>query len=105
MKKQVRSAFSFTVVAQLRSPNAEPLTDFDTRLHFFAGSAVVRFEVTLRNPRKADHPGGLWDLGNGGSVYLRDAALTLAFMPASGAGHAPLLPGNRLAVRPMAATV
>ena len=45
---------------------------------FFAGSATVRFDVTLRNPRRAEHPGGLWDLGDPGSVYVRDAALTLA---------------------------
>jgi hypothetical protein len=68
---------------ELTSSGAEPMADFDARLHFFAGSAVVRFELTLRNPRKADHPGGLWDLGNGGSVYLRDAALTLALPPES----------------------
>ncbi|HVS37884.1 MAG TPA: hypothetical protein VMS17_20160 [Gemmataceae bacterium] len=58
-------------------PGSDPLLHLIVRLHFFAGSPVVRFVVTLRNPRKADHPGGLWDLGNGGSVYLRDAALTL----------------------------
>ena len=40
--------------------------------------------LTLRNPRKAEHPGGLWDLGNGGSVYLRDAALTLALPSGEG---------------------
>ena len=51
------------------------------RLHFFAGSAAVRFVLTLHNPRKAAHPDGLWDLGNGGSVYLRDAALTVALPP------------------------
>jgi hypothetical protein len=56
----------------------EPLGDFIAHLHFFAGSATVRFVFTIRNPRKADHPGGLWDLGNGGSIYLRDAALELS---------------------------
>ncbi len=62
-------------------PGAEPLLRLIVRLHFFAGSAAVRFVVTLHNPRKAEHPGGLWDLGNGGSVYLRDASLTLALPP------------------------
>jgi hypothetical protein len=56
---------------------AESLADLDAWLHFFAGSAAVRFELVVRNPRKADHPGGLWDLGNGGSIYLRDAAFTV----------------------------
>jgi hypothetical protein len=69
----------------LAGPKAEPLAELTALLHFHAGSAVVRFELTLRNPRKAEHPGGLWDLGNGGSIYLRDAALTVA-LPA---GQAP----------------
>jgi hypothetical protein len=68
---------------QLVALNSEPLIALDARLHFFAGSTVVRLELTMCNPRKADHPGGLWDLGNGGSVYLRDAALTLALPPGS----------------------
>lgn len=62
----------------LAAQGKEPLTDFVARLHFFAGAATVRFVVALTNPRKADHPNGLWDLGNGGSIYLRDAALTVA---------------------------
>jgi hypothetical protein len=43
-------------------------------LHFFANSGVVRYHWTIRNPKKADHPGGLWDLGNGGSIYLKQAS-------------------------------
>ncbi len=69
------------VEGDLVRPGDEPLLHFIARLHFFAGSAGVRFVITLRNPRKADHPGGLWDLGNGGSVYLRDASLSLALPP------------------------
>jgi hypothetical protein len=68
----------------LTGPGPEPLTDLDAVLHFFAGSAVVRVDLVLRNPRKADHPGGLWGLGNGGSVYVRDAALTIALPPGEG---------------------
>lgn len=47
-------------------------------LHFFAGVGVVRFDLTLLNPRGARHPGNLWSLGDQGSIYIRDAALTLA---------------------------
>jgi YetA-like protein len=63
---------------ELVSAAAAPLSEFVCRMEFFAGSATVRFHLTLRNPRKAEHPGGLWDLGNGGSVYIRDASLTVA---------------------------
>ncbi len=71
------------VQGELAAAGVEPLADFEARLHFYAGSATVRFELTLRNARRADHPGGLWDLGNGGSIYLRDASLTVA-LPAAG---------------------
>jgi hypothetical protein len=70
----------------LDSSGVKPLADLLVRMSFYAGLPVVRFDLTLRNPRKAEHPGGLWDLGNGGSIYLRDAALTVA-LPA-GAGPA-----------------
>jgi YetA-like protein len=66
------------VHGKLRSSYSEELADFESRLHFYANSAMVRFELTIRNPRKAAHPGGLWDLGNDGSIYLRDASLTIA---------------------------
>jgi hypothetical protein len=59
-------------------PSGSALADFVARLHFFADSPTVRFVVTITNPRKAEHPGGLWDLGNGGSIFVRDAALTIA---------------------------
>ncbi len=72
------------IEGDLARMGGEPLLQFIARLHFFAGSAAVRFVLTLRNPRMAEHPGGLWDLGNGGSVYLRDAALTLALPPGEG---------------------
>ncbi len=72
------------IEGDLARPGGEPLLQFIARLHFFAGSAAVRFVLTLRNPRRAEHPGGLWELGNGGSVFLRDASLTLALPPGEG---------------------
>ncbi|HTU91489.1 MAG TPA: hypothetical protein VMF69_15510 [Gemmataceae bacterium] len=72
------------LAGRLACAGAEPLGDFAARLHFFAGSATVRFVLTLGNPRKAGHPGGLWDLGNEGSIYLCEASLALALPPAEG---------------------
>lgn len=37
----------------------------------FAGTKTVRIQLTIQNPQPADHPGGNWDLGNGGSVNLQ----------------------------------
>jgi hypothetical protein len=54
-----------------------PLAVYWCRKHTFAGSSVARYHLTINNTNAADHPGGLWDLGNGGSIYFRDVALTL----------------------------
>jgi hypothetical protein len=50
---------------------------FVARLCFFAGTGLVRLRLTLHNPRAARHRGGLWDLGDRGSVLFRELALTL----------------------------
>ena len=62
-----------------------PVVEYEARLHFFAGSTAVRTELTLRNPRRAEHPGGLWDLGDRGSVDIRNTFLTLALAAWGGA--------------------
>lgn len=72
---------------ELVSEGIEPLLEFIAHLHFFTGSPTVRIALTLRNPRKADHPGGLWDLGNGGSIFIRDAAFTVGFRGTPGKCH------------------
>jgi hypothetical protein len=69
---------------RLVSAAAGPLADFIAYLHFFASSATVRFVLTIRNPRRARHPGGLWDLGDEGSIYLRDWALLVTLPPSGG---------------------
>lgn len=47
---------------------------FSSRLHFYSGSTQVQVEFTLHNPQAARHPGGLWDLGDPGSVLFRSLA-------------------------------
>jgi hypothetical protein len=47
------------------------------RLSFFRASSVVRLAVTVRNPRRAEHPGNFWELGDPGSIYFRDISLRL----------------------------
>jgi PcRGLX-like N-terminal RIFT barrel domain len=59
----------------LVGPRRNPLLEVIARVQFFAGSAATRVAVTLRNPRRARHRGGFWELGDHGSVYLRDASL------------------------------
>ena len=59
-------------------PAADALMQLIARVQFFAGSAAVRVAVTLRNPRRAVHTGGFWELGDAGSIYLRDASVRVA---------------------------
>ena len=50
---------------------------FKSRLIFFAGSACATLEFQMRNPQAARHPGGLWDLGDGGSCFFADLSIRL----------------------------
>jgi hypothetical protein len=54
------------------------LLDFEARLTFYAGSAAVRFAVSVCNWRPARHRRGYWDLGDAGSVQIRDVSVLLA---------------------------
>jgi exo-rhamnogalacturonan lyase-like protein len=50
----------------------------ECRIDFYAGHGAVRVRVTLINPRRAVHKGGFWDLGDPGSVLLKDVTLSVA---------------------------
>jgi hypothetical protein len=63
-------------------PRRRPLLQVIVRVHFFAGSSAARLAVTVRNPRRARHKGGFWDLGDPCSIRLRDASLHIA-LPSS----------------------
>ncbi len=41
---------------------------FRVRFSVFSGTGLLRADITLHNPRRARHPGGLWDLGDPGSL-------------------------------------
>lgn len=51
---------------------------FVGEISFFAESGKVRIDMTVHNPRRARHSGGLWDLGDPGSVQLRQLSVELA---------------------------
>ncbi len=53
----------------------------EVRVTFWYQTAAARISVTLRNPRRASHPGGYWELGDPGSVLLKDVSL-VATLPA-----------------------
>lgn len=53
------------------------LLQFSAEICFYAGLGLVRVELTVKNPGRAQHPGGYWDLGDPGSEYLSTAALRI----------------------------
>ncbi len=52
------------------------------RWSFFAGTGRAVADVTLHNPRRARHAGGMWDLGDAGSVMFRDFSLPVGLASA-----------------------
>ena len=55
--------------------NNEPLARFQCELRIFVGTGLIQVELITHNPKRARHPGGLWDLGDPGSVYFRELAI------------------------------
>ena len=53
------------------------------RISYFADSPVIRVQLTLHNPKRAAHPGGLWDLGDAGSALFKSFSVHLK-LPGSG---------------------
>jgi hypothetical protein len=50
--------------------------DGECRLDLWAGTGLLRIEFTLWNKRAAKHRGGLWDLGDPGSIFFRSLHLS-----------------------------
>ena len=79
---ELRIACAGPVRASLRGSgelksSKKRLARFVVQLNFFAGSRSVEAQLTLHNPRAARHQGGLWDLGDVGSIYFKDFSLSL----------------------------
>lgn len=47
------------------------------RFSAFSGTALLRVDLTLANPRRARHRRGTWDLGDPGSILFRDLSVCL----------------------------
>lgn len=77
VEEQGRLRAVVRVEGHFPGPSGGSRLDVTGRLHFFAGSATARVEITIRNPERAVHPGGIWELGDPGSAYLSDVSLTL----------------------------
>ena len=61
----------------LVAKDGAPWLESTVSLQFYAGLGAVRVEVTCTNTRAARHSGGIWDLGDPGSVLIRDLSVTM----------------------------
>ncbi|CAN5194073.1 hypothetical protein BH11PLA2_BH11PLA2_13780 [soil metagenome] len=63
---------------QLNPQVIEGLT-FSGSLIWYRQSQCIRYTITVANPQPADHPGGNWDLGNGGSIFIDSLEFAVTF--------------------------
>ena len=73
---------SINIEGFFQNDEGQSLANFHLELIFFAGLATVRCAFTLSNPQAAEHPGGVWDLGDKGSLFF--SALSLQLQLAGG---------------------
>ena len=69
------------------------------RLHFYARLGTVRFDVTLCNRSRAEHRGGFWELGDPGSLLIRDCSIRVV-TPTQAVRYS-VAPGEELATTPV----
>jgi hypothetical protein len=67
------------VEGSVQSSSTLPLELF-ARVDFYAGLPTARVAVRVRNPQRAQHPGGFWDLGDAGSILLKDVSWTIGLV-------------------------
>jgi hypothetical protein len=84
-KGKIRSTIK--AEGRFRASSGKMIARFFARLHFFANSSVTKIEFTVHNPRAARHPGGLWDLGDPGSIFFKDVSLYLSLPAADPTGQ------------------
>jgi hypothetical protein len=73
---EARGPIRATIQCEGTFPGLDPLRVV-CRLSFFSGTGLVRLQIAIHNPNRASHRGGLWDLGDSGSVLFRDLSLVL----------------------------
>jgi len=72
---QVRLTLKAT--GQWLQPDDSVVAHFQCRLSFYRDSTRVDVEYCLHNPKRSLHPGGIWDLGDPGSIQFQSTYLEL----------------------------
>lgn len=61
------------------SDQAQQKLRFISRVHLFANLSIAKIEFTVWNPASAQHPGGLWDLGDPSSFFFSGLSINFRF--------------------------
>jgi hypothetical protein len=85
---------AYSLKGQWLKQNNEPLARFKCELKISLETELVQVELTTHNPKRARHPGGLWDLGDQGSVYFQELAIETTLPPKCLAQVAPQATDN-----------
>jgi len=56
---------------------------FQSKITFFSNASYFKLDFTLHNPLAAKHEGGLWDLGDIGSINFKSLAISLGIPQSS----------------------
>lgn len=65
------------IKGQWLTQNNESLARFECELRIFIETGLIQVELVTHNPKRARHSGGLWDLGDPGSIHFRELALEI----------------------------
>jgi len=65
---------TLTIEGDFLDSYEERFVEFTFRITFYASLATVKLDFSVLNSRAAEHPKGVWDLGDRGSVLFSDLA-------------------------------
>ncbi|MBI4680235.1 MAG: hypothetical protein HY753_03230, partial [Nitrospirae bacterium] len=77
----VRSTAKFEGI--FSSSDGTVIAEYIARMSFYFGKNIVKMDFTIKNPKAAKHPGGLWDLGDPGSVFFKDLSMQVSLKSTS----------------------
>lgn len=96
---------SLSAKGQWQTTNKQLFARFDCTLHFYHGSGALAVELCLHNPNRAMHPGGLWDLGDKGSIHFESLAVHIACTNTGSASIQTHLNGEKKEFRQLPLTI
>ncbi len=69
--------FSWTGQVAFTNEHVTSPLEGQLTLHTYSSHGVAEFELCIRNPQAMDHPGGNWDLGAKGALFIDELSVEL----------------------------